>query len=486
MQQDISAQPVTSGNQMDSKNTPLTYQQKDYPYTFVVVGGGYSGVAAVRAIIAQARRVKWSSDYYRIYLINKTPYLTLRAELDMVVSLETPMRLARIDLATLFKNDPVEVIVGEAIHHNVTDRTITFVSYGPLGTSAHSERISKTYCINYSACILAFGGQPIIPPVPGLKERAITAWKFEDFEELRTQLTDRLDRACHAQDSHQRKELLTFSVIGAGATGVEVAAALKQSAVAGALARNLNPLDVTVQIFDGLSSVLETLKPALTADAQPVLDKLQIDTYVGSMVEEITDNEIVLASGKRLCRGLTMFAGGARCYPIPTQGIELNKAGEVVIDLYLRIPQSYAFMAGDLSMSRLFGKSAAPHMLAQLAMISGETAGHNAFALASGAQMGLKKYVEKIQGQVVSIGELEAVGWTPFGSVQGRFGKFIKRLSHAHFWVIAGGLTFAVARWFDVSQTISNARKSALRMESLFAGKHRAQHMEKRSNTKTV
>lgn len=476
MQQENSAQSVSSDEQLQPSvepQAPLTYQQKNYPYTFVVVGGGYSGVSAVRAIIAQAKRVKWSSDYYRIYLINKTPYLTLRAELDMVVSLETPARLARIDLATLFRDDPVEVIVGEAISHDVSERSITFISRGPLGLNAHSERTMKTYKIAYNACVLAYGGQPIVPPVPGLKEHAITGWKFEDFELIREQLAQRLDKAQHEPNEQQRRKLLTFSVIGAGATGVEIVGALKQSVVAGARARNLNPDEITVQVFDGLDSVLATMKPRLTVDAQPVLDKLEIDTYVGSMVAELTEDEIVLASGKRCPKGLAIFAGGARCFPIPTQGVDLNARGEVVIDLYLRVPQSYAFMAGDLSMCRLYGKSAAPHMLAQLAMISGETAGHNAFALASGAQMGLKKYVGKLQGQMVSVGELEAVGWTPIGSVQGRLGKLVKRLSHAHFWVFAGGLSFSIARWFDVSRTIASARKSAIQTERMLADRHR-------------
>ena len=168
----------------------------------VIVGAGYGGVLTAKKL---ARRLKAEADI-RITLIDRNPFHTMLTELHEVAAGRVEEDSIRMNLDRIFAGRRVNVVLDTVESLNFENR----VAVGREGSYP------------YDILVLASGSKPTFFGVPGAEEHAKTLWSYEDAVRLREHILESFRQAERAADPVERQRLLTFYVVGAGFTGVEM------------------------------------------------------------------------------------------------------------------------------------------------------------------------------------------------------------------------------------------------------------------------
>ena len=214
--------------------------------------------------------------------------------------------------------------------------------------------------LDYDALIVAagashsyFGNDQWGIYAPGLKS-------LEDALGIRRRVLRAYEAAERTNDPEARRSLLTFVVVGAGPTGVELAGALGEMAhytLRGEF-RQINPADARVLLIEGSDRVLPPYPPPLSTKAQKQLEKLGVTVRTGALVTAITADAVtVKQEGQEEtipCRTV-LWAAGVQASPLgqalhKVTGVELDRAGRVMVQPDLSLPNhDEIFVIGDLA-----------------------------------------------------------------------------------------------------------------------------------------
>lgn len=213
--------------------------------------------------------------------------------------------------------------------------------------------------IHYDTLILAagashhyFGNDSWGNFAPGLKT-------IEDATHIRGRILGAFEAAEKEKDPGIRASWLTFVVVGAGPTGVELAGAL------GELAndtlkndfRQINPRDARIILVEGRDQVLPAYPAKLARAAERSLARLGVTVRLSSVVKSVSATEVVLARGdaeERVPTRCVLWAAGVQASPIAQMvheatGVELDRAGRIVIEPDLTVPGHPEIIAiGDM------------------------------------------------------------------------------------------------------------------------------------------
>jgi len=180
---------------------------------------------------------------------------------------------------------------------------------------------------------------------PGLKT-------LEDALEMRRRILLAFERAEREPDEKRRRELLTFVIVGAGPTGVELAGAIAEISrqVLVRDFRAIDPRESRIILVEGGPRVLPSYPEDLSAKAEASLARLGVEVWKGSPVNSISNDEIRI--GERVVlAGTTLWAAGVAASPLTKSlGCKLDRAGRVLVERDLTIPgHPEAFVIGDLA-----------------------------------------------------------------------------------------------------------------------------------------
>ncbi|HEY2902653.1 MAG TPA: NAD(P)/FAD-dependent oxidoreductase [Polyangia bacterium] len=180
---------------------------------------------------------------------------------------------------------------------------------------------------------------------PGLKT-------LEDAVEIRRRVLLAYEAAERTTDADERRALLTFVIVGAGPTGVELAGALAEIA-RHALAkdfRRIDPTQARVLLVEGQPRVLPPYPETLSASATRQLEKLGVEVRVGARVQAIDDGGVTV-EGERIAARTVLWAAGVAASPLARSlGAPLDRAGRVIVDGHLHPPGcDAAWIVGDLA-----------------------------------------------------------------------------------------------------------------------------------------
>jgi NADH dehydrogenase len=178
---------------------------------------------------------------------------------------------------------------------------------------------------------------------PGLK-------KIEDATDIRRRILLAFEHAETTEDPEERKALLTFVVIGGGATGVEMAGAIAEVAH-WALAdefRIIDPTQARVILVEAGPRLLPAFPPDLAEHARKALEKLGVEVHLGRAVEQCDESGIVYG-GERLAARTIVWGAGVQASPAAKWlGTDKDRAGRVVVTKELTAPgQPDVFVIGD-------------------------------------------------------------------------------------------------------------------------------------------
>lgn len=190
-----------------------------------------------------------------------------------------------------------------------------------------------------------FGNEHWSARAPGLKT-------VEDALGIRRRVLTAFERA--ERDPAEEGWWLTFAVIGAGPTGVELAGALTEIAVdamAGEFDR-IDPAQAQVVLLEGGADVLPPYPPRLRRSAARQLEQLGVEVRTGALVTDIDDRGVVLSDGSRIDAATVLWAAGVKASGlIGRLPVERDRAGRAIVAPDLSLPDHPdVFVAGDAAL----------------------------------------------------------------------------------------------------------------------------------------
>jgi len=350
----------------------------------VVVGAGFAGLAAARALAGAPVRVI-VVDRRNHHLFQPLLYQVATAALN-------PADIAQPIRRVLRRQRNAEVILADVAGVDLAHRRVLLAD-GELG---------------YRQLVLATGathsylGHPEWATLaPGLKT-------VEDALEIRRRVLTAFERAEREPGAERQRASMTFVIVGGGPTGVELAGAIAEIArrTLAADFRHIAPERSRVVLVEAAPRVLPAYPEALSASARRQLERLGVEVRTGAPVSRIDDRGVV-AVDERLDSGTVLWAAGVEASPLARSlGAPLDRAGRVRVNADLTVPgHPEVYVAGDLVFLEQDGKPIPG--VAPAAMQQGRHAARNALRALRGEPRLPFRYRDK--GLLATIGRGAAV-----------------------------------------------------------------------------
>ncbi len=187
----------------------------------------------------------------------------------------------------------------------------------------------------YDTLVLSIGSLVHSFGTPGVDEHAIKLESMDDARRFQRRLVNTLIRA-HAQAEPRAAHQLGVAIVGAGATGVELAAELHRATrelVAYGLDRIDPERDLRVHLVEAADRVLPGLPPRVSATAERMLIELGVQVHTGARVAEVMADGLRMADGRVIAGELVVWAAGVKADAVlgTLDGLETNRINQLVV-----------------------------------------------------------------------------------------------------------------------------------------------------------
>jgi len=356
----------------------------------VVLGGGFGGLAAVKALRGAPVRITLV-DRKNHHLFQPLLYQVATAGLapgDIAASIRQVFRRQKnvtVAMAEITGVDPES----REVHLAAPESGEVVLDYDYLIVATG---VSQSY----------FGHDEFAPYAPALKT-------IEDATAMRAAVLGAFERAELQAEPGKSPELLTFVLVGAGPTGVEMAGALAELARA-TLAedfRRIDPRRSRIVLLEAGPRILPTFHASLAAKVLRRLERMGIEVRCGKAVE-LVDEEGVQVGGERIDAGVVLWTAGVKPSPAAAWlGAATDRAGRVKVEADLSLPgRPEVFVVGDVAAREQDGRQLPG--VAQVAIQGGRYAGRAIAALVTGRPSNVPfRYINK--GDMAVVGRNFAI-----------------------------------------------------------------------------
>jgi NADH dehydrogenase len=307
----------------------------------VIIGSGFGGLNAAKALKRADVDIK---------LIAKTTHHLFQPLLYQVATgIISSGEIAPPTRIILRKQKNVQVLLGEVTHIDLANQSVK------------SELLGHTYSTPYDSLIIAagagqsyFGNDHFAEFAPGMKS-------VDDALELRGRILGAFEQAERSSDPARREKLLTFTVVGAGPTGVEMAgqiAELADHTLKGAF-RHIDSTQARVILLDAAPAVLPPMGEKLGKKAQARLEKMGVEIQLGAMVTDVDRNGITVKDSdgtiRRIECATKVWSAGVSASQLgrdlaQQSDVEVDRAGRVKVLPDLTVPgHPNVFVVGDMA-----------------------------------------------------------------------------------------------------------------------------------------
>ncbi len=351
-----------------------------------IVGGGFGGLYAARGLAHTPADVTLV-DKRNHHLFQPLLYQVATAGLS-------PGDIAQPIRAILREQRNLTVLLADARAVDLARRCVVLAD-GELG---------------YDHLVLATGATHAYFGHPEWSELAPGLKTLEDAITIRSRFLSAFEEAERECDPRRRQALLTFVIVGAGPTGVELAGTMAEMARV-CLASDFRFIDPTlakVILFEGGPRVLPTYTEPLSASAKAQLERLGVEVRVGASVTDM-GRGWVESGGERIETECVFWAAGVAASPLGASlGVPLDKAGRVIVNDDLTVPgHSEVTVIGDLASVKRADGTLVPGV-APAAIQMGRYAARRVRAAIEGHALPPFRYFDK--GSLATIGRAAAVG----------------------------------------------------------------------------
>ena len=367
----------------------------------IIIGGGFGGLYAAKALANQA---------VEVILIDRTNHHLFQPLLYQVAT----AGLSPGDIA-----QPIRHILKDAQNISVVMAAVEGIDpVANVVKTAASEYQYDFLIVATGARHSYFGRDDWETFAPGLKS-------LSDALELRRRILGAFETAETAADAESLQAALTFVVVGAGPTGVEMAGAISELAKRTLVDdfRRIRTGHARIILLDAAPRVLPGFTPGLSKSAQKQLQQMEVEVRVGTKVLSVTGEGVQLEN-EFISARTVIWAAGNSASPLARQlGGETDRQGRILVSQDLSVPgHPQIFAVGDITNFSYQTGQPLPGV-AQVAMQMGAHAARNILELAQGRPSTRFKYLNK--GNMATIGRNKAVADLNFI----RFGGFVAWLS---------------------------------------------------------
>ena len=307
----------------------------------VIIGSGFGGLTAAKELKKADVDIK---------LIARTTHHLFQPLLYQVATgIISEGEIAPATRVILRDQKNAQVLLGDVTRIDLEAKTV------------RSELLGHTYVTPFDSLIIAagagqsyFGNDHFAEFAPGMKS-------IDDALELRGRILGAFEQAERSSDPARREKLLTFVVVGAGPTGVEMAgqiAELADHTLKGAF-RHIDSTKARVILLDAAPAVLPPMGEKLGKKAQARLEKMGVEIQLNAMVTDVDRNGITVkdpdGTMRRIEAACKVWSAGVSASPLgrdlaEQSDVELDRAGRVKVMPDLSIPgHPNVFVIGDMA-----------------------------------------------------------------------------------------------------------------------------------------
>lgn len=359
----------------------------------VIVGAGYSGILTAKKLAKKFKKLKMQDDV-SITIIDKNPFHTMLTELHEVAANRVDEDSIKISLKRVFAGRKVEVKLDTVTSIDFEEKTV----------------IGKFESYAYDYLVLSAGSKPTFYGIEGAAENTFKLWSYEDSIILKDHIHNTFRKASLEPQAEQRKKILSFVIVGAGFTGVEMSGELAEYVPILCEKYDIAREEVTIMNVDGLSRPIPTLPEKLSKKVEKRLNKMGVSLVLDAMVSNVGKDFIAYKqNGKEIRRETetVIWAAGIQSCDITQEAgktLELTTGGRIEVDSYLRsVKDEHVFITGDNMYYIPEGEERPVPQMVENCEQSSDIAAKNIVAAVSGKKE-MVVYKPAFHGVMVSIG----------------------------------------------------------------------------------
>ncbi len=355
----------------------------------VIVGAGYAGILTAKKL---EKRLKKSNDV-SITIIDKNPFHTMLTELHEVAANRVDEDSIKISLSKVFAGRKV----------NVKMDTVTSIDYEKKIVAGENE----TY--PYDVLVIAAGSKPTYFGIPGAEEHTFKLWSYEDAVVLKDHIHNTFRKAALITNIEERRKLLSFYVVGAGFTGVEMIGELAEYVPFLCEKFGIAREDVNLVNVDGLSRPIPNMTEKLSLKVARRLEKMGVKLIMSAFVTGVGSDYIELKQGEQVTRynvGTIIWAAGIQSNDVVqnSKDLEVTRGGRIQVDEHLRSTKNQnVYVIGDNMYFVPEGEERPVPQMVENCEQSSDVAAHNIISQLTGKGE-LEVYKPKFHGVMVCIG----------------------------------------------------------------------------------
>ncbi len=355
----------------------------------VIVGAGFAGIYT-----HQYLRRYFAGNSAEITIISRQNYFLFTPMLHEVATGSLAHHQVAESLREIIKKDETNLVVGEVEKIDLDIKKVYVAGKG----------------IPYDYLVLATGAVTNFFGTPGAEENALVLKDLRDAIVLRNKFIDVFEKASLEEDVKVRRRLLSFAVVGGGATGVEIATEMADFFF-GTFRRLykgvIQKSDISLSLVTQSAELLTPMHKFLQEKALKVLKQKGIKVLLNAKVKEVRKDSIAIEGADDIYAENIVWAAGVKAqYPELAGNVIPDKSGRLPVKASLQL-EGYenVFVLGDIALFLQDGKPLP--MLAQVAADQAPIAAENIALLQKGKK--LRSFYYSSRGELVSLGKYNAV-----------------------------------------------------------------------------
>ena len=356
----------------------------------VVLGAGYAGILTAKKLEKKLRK----NQDIKISIIDRNPFHTMLTELHEVAANRVEEDSIRISLKKVFAGRKVDVIMDDI-------SKIDFDSKKVIGEESS---------YSYDYLVIAAGSKPTYFGTKGAEEFSYKLWSYEDAVILKDRIHEMFRKAASEKNIDEKKKMLTFYVVGAGFTGVELAGEIAEYAPILCEQYEIDRNLVSIYDVDVLPRAVPILPEKLSAKVEKRLTKMGVTVKFNTGVVGIGEDFIELKSNDTVTKypaGTVVWTAGIESSDVTQNAagvLESAGRGRIKVDKYLRtLEREEIYVVGDNMMFIPEGETAPVPQMVENCEQSAHTAAHNIVSAITGKKE-MEEYKPKFHGVMVCIG----------------------------------------------------------------------------------
>jgi NADH dehydrogenase len=346
----------------------------------VIVGAGFGGLWAARSL---------ANEPVDVLVVDQNNYHTFLALLYQVAAAELDAEDIAYPVRSIFWNLPnVDFAMAHARRIDPQNRII----------ETDGDPISYDYLM------LSTGSITHSFDIPGVTAHAYCLKTLEEAVILKNNIICCFEGATRETDEDRRRSLITFVIVGGGATGVEYAGALSEL-IHGPLVKDYRTIDfktVRVILLEASDRLVANMPETIRIYTLERLKKMGVDVRLGVKVLEVTSDGVVLDGQDKIFTQTVVWTAGVRGEPIVEKsGLPMERDGRVPVLTTLQVPgHPEIYVVGDLASIKVDDRVLP--LVAQVAIQSAVTAAKNILRHINGQPLQSFRYHDR--GSMITIG----------------------------------------------------------------------------------